>query len=317
MRDLLVIKPSSLGDVVHALRVVASVKKDRPETRIHWVARDVFAPIVRASGLAEHVYEFSRGAGPLAYLRLLREIRSRRFDHALDMQGLLRSAVMAFFAKAGQKWGRHDGREGATLFYTKVSPPKAGRDTHAIDVSLAFKEALGLRPELTAQLRFPASSLARKNKDSLDNVTEGGKLPLITLFPESRRANKEWPRFIELARKLRDSGQAAVAWASLDAGEDNDWTGIANLGGKTELAELPALIDASAVVVANDSAPLHLASALERPLVGLFGPTAPLRFGPYPTDSLNARSIRAPGNDLGQLSVETVENEALALLGVI
>ena len=317
MRDLLVIKPSSLGDIVHALRVVASVKEDRPEAKIYWVARDLFAPIARASGLVERVYEFRRGAGPFAFLRLLKEIRSRRFDQALEMQGLLRSAVMVFSAKAGQKWGRHDGREGAPLFYTKVAPPRNGPDTHAIEVLLAFKEALGLKPELTGKLRFPESKLTKENKDLLDQVTEGGKLPLITLFPESRRRGKEWPRYLELARKLRDSGQAAVAVASVHAAEGNDWKGMAHLGGKTELAELPALIEGSAVIVTNDSAPLHLASALERPLIGLFGPTNPLRFGPYPTNSPNAKSIRAPENDLAQLTVEAVENEVLALLGEV
>lgn len=317
MRDLLVIKPSSLGDIVHALRVVASIKEDCPETRIYWVARDLFAPITRASGLVESVFEFRRGAGLLAYLRLLKEIRSRRFDQALEMQGLLRSALMAFSAKAGQKWGRHDGREGAPLFYAKVAPPRNGPETHAIEVLLAFKEALGLKPELTGKLRFPKSKLTTQNKDLLDQVTAGGKLPLITLFPESRRPEKEWPRYLELARKLRDSGQAAVAVASVLADKENDWQGMAHLGGKTELAELPALIEASAVIVTNDSAPLHLASALERPLVGLFGPTNPVRFGPYPVDSPHAKSIRAPQNDLAQLTVEAVQNEILSLLGEV
>lgn len=296
---------------------MASVKKDLPDARISWVVRDLFAPIVRASGFVEQVYEFRRGSGPFAYWRLLKEIRRSRFDQALDMQGLLRSGVMAAFARAGKKWGRHDGREGATFFYTRVSPPKDGPDTHAIDVLLAFKEALGLQPKLTGKLRFPEARLTPENEKSLDLATKGGTLPLVTLFPESRRSEKEWLGFDELAQKLTGSGKAAVAWAATRSAKEKYPEGFANLGGQTTLAELPALVDRSTLVVSNDSAPLHLASALERPLVGLFGPTTPLRFGPYPVDSPNVRLIQAPQNDLAQLPVEAVETEVLSLLDVI
>ena len=89
------IKPSSLGDIVHALLVLASVKEDLPGLRISWVVRDWFAPIVQASGIVDRVYEFRRGAGPVAFWKLLSEIRRNRFDQAFDMQGLLRSAVLA------------------------------------------------------------------------------------------------------------------------------------------------------------------------------------------------------------------------------
>ncbi len=314
MRELLVIKPSSLGDIVHALRVLASVKKDLPELRISWVVRDLFAPIVLASGIVDRVYEFRRGAGPFAFWKLLNEIRRNRFDQAFDMQGLLRSAVMIAFSKADQKWGRHDGREGATFFYDKVSPPKNGTETHAIDVLLAFKEILGLQPELTGKLSFPESRLSPDNEKSIDLVTKGGALPLVTLFPESRRLEKEWLGFDELAQKLIASGKVAVAWAATRPARDNDTEGFANLGGQTALVELPALVQRSSLVVSNDSAPLHLASALQRPLLALFGPTAPLRFGPYPTNSSAVRLMQAPENDLGLLSVQAVHGEALALL---
>ena len=95
---------------------------------------------------------------------------------------------------------------------------------------------------------------------------------------------------------------------------EKNWQGVAHLGGKTELTELPALITASDLIVSNDSAPLHLASALECPLVGLFGPTSPIHFGPYPVDSPNSKSLRAEDGDLARLTVETVENTVFALL---
>ena len=314
MHELLVVKPSSLGDIVHALRVMASVRSDLPGLRISWVVRDLLAPFVQASGIVDQVYEFHRGAGPFAFWRLLMEIRRSRFDEAFDMQGLLRSAVMIAFSQADKKWGRHDGREGATFFYDKVSPPKKGTDTHAIDILLPFKEVLGLKLELTGRLRFPESRVASENEDLLAKVTRGGKLPLVTLFPESRRLEKEWLGFYELAQKLINSGKVAVAVACTREENEKNWQGVAHLGGKTELTELPALITASDLIVSNDSAPLHLASALECPLVGLFGPTSPIHFGPYPVDSPNSKSLRAEDGDLARLTVETVENTVFALL---
>jgi len=314
VQELLVIKPSSLGDVIHALRVMASVKEELPETRISWVVRDSFVAPVRDCGFVERVFEFRRGGGPFAYLRLIREIRRQDFDCVLEMQGLLRSAVLAAAAKAPVKWGRRDGREGATLFYAKVPFPLKPTVAHAIDVLLAFKDVIGLKTKLTGELRFPGASLSEENTGILNDVTRGGALPLVALFPESRRSEKEWSEFAELAKQLSATGELAVAWAGEKVGGEPKGLGVANLGGKTSLAELPALIKCSSVVVANDSAPLHYASALERPVVGLFGPTSPRRFGPYPVNSLNARIIRAPAGDLDRLGVDDVKKAVLKLL---
>lgn len=315
MRELLVVKPSSLGDVVHGLRVVASVKEEWPETRVSWVVRDVFAPIAQASGIVDETFLFRRGAGPLAYLSLMRRIRRKRFDCVFEMQGLLRSALLAAVAKAPVKWGRRDGREGSTLFYAKVAPPKNGCETHAVDVLLAFKDAVGLEPTLSGELRFPGAKLSPETESALEKVTQGGGRSLVTLFPESRRAEKEWAGFHELAERLKGRDDLALAWAGSRGGEGPSGEEVANLSGKTSLEELPALVERSAVVVTNDSAPLHVASALGRPLVSLFGPTDPRRFGPYPVDSPNVRTLRAADGKLSGLSTEVVEQAVLELLG--
>ena len=293
---------------------MASVKYELPETRISWVVRDAFASPVRDCGFVEQVFEFRRGGGPFAYLKLIREIRRQRFDCVLEMQGLLRSAVLAAVARAPVKWGRRDGREGSTLFYAKVPSSLKPKIAHAVDVLLAFKNAIGLEAKLTGELRFPGASLTQENTAILNDVTRGGARPLVTLFPESRRSEKEWSKFAELAKQLSATGDLAVAWAGAKIGGESIEDGIANLAGKTSLAELPALIEHSAVVVANDSAPLHYASALERPVLGLFGPTDPRRFGPYPIHSSNACVLSAPAGDLVRLDVECVKKAVLELL---
>ncbi len=313
VRELLVVKPSSLGDVVHGLRVVGSMKEEWPDLRVSWVVRDVFSPLVEACGVVDEVFVFRRGAGPLAYLSLMRRIRRKRFDCVFEMQGLLRSALLAAAAKAPVKWGRSDGREGSTLFYAKVAAPKYGRETHAVDVLLAFKDAVGLEPSLSGELKFPGAKLSAETESALEKVTQGGERSLVTLFPESRRAEKEWAGFTELAERLKARGGFALAWAGSRGGGGPQLDGLANLSGKTSLEELPALVERSAVVVTNDSAPLHVASALGRPLVSLFGPTDPRRFGPYPLDSPNARTLRGAGGKLSDLSAEVVEKAVLEL----
>ena len=113
MQSLLVIKPSSLGDIVHALQVVQTLARERPDCRISWVVRERFAGLVQAAPFVHEAIIFRRRDGWRAFVQLLRQLRQRRFDAVWDMQGLLRSGLMTAAARAPQKWGRRDAREGA------------------------------------------------------------------------------------------------------------------------------------------------------------------------------------------------------------
>ncbi|MDR2721059.1 MAG: hypothetical protein LBB15_02105, partial [Puniceicoccales bacterium] len=114
---ILVIKPSSLGDIVHGLQVVAIMKKRIDNLQIDWVVRDCFAEAIAASGIVDQTHCFHRGAGMFAFLELLKSLRKRRYDAILDMQGLMRSGIMTFVAKSDRKIGRCDSRELAWVFY--------------------------------------------------------------------------------------------------------------------------------------------------------------------------------------------------------
>ena len=112
---ILIIKPSSLGDIVHALRVVAFLKKQlNPE--IHWVVKKGLEGIIQASGIVDKYYLFHRGEGLIAFLRLGLTLRKESYDIVLDMQGLLRSAFLAKLTKGKLCLGRPDGREFSTFF---------------------------------------------------------------------------------------------------------------------------------------------------------------------------------------------------------
>ena len=141
MREILIIKPSSLGDIVHGLRVAQSIKEQSPQTRISWVAASRFAPLVQACATVDRVFIFERKGGLMGFLRLVKELRQQTFDVAMDWQGLARSGLMIFFVKAKRKIGRGDYREGAGLFYNeKVDLPPAGKNSHAQNKTKAKRQ---------------------------------------------------------------------------------------------------------------------------------------------------------------------------------
>src|SRR6185436_20130721 len=119
MTELLIIKPSSLGDIVHALQVATSLKAQRDGLRISWVVREIFAPIVRACAAVDHVYVFERKGGAKGFLRLTKELRKKEFDYVFDMQGLLRTGLMTSRVRAKHKVGRTDAREWSGMFYNQ------------------------------------------------------------------------------------------------------------------------------------------------------------------------------------------------------
>ena len=306
MTELLVIKPSSLGDIVQALQVATSLKAQRDSLRISWVVREMFAPIVRACEAIDRVYVFERNAGAKGFLKLMRQVRATRYDYVFDMQGLLRTGLMTSRTKAKHKVGRSDAREWAWIFYDqKVPLPPDGRRSHALDILLQFCPVLGAKPELRGTLRFKeADSLNLKFADG-----RGGAKPII-MFPDSRRADKKWGGFKQLTELLlREDKARKVVWAGNNFLPDRGAFPAAqflNLTGNTSLVSLPALVKKADWVISNDSGPMHLAAALGVRVFAIFGPTDPRLFGPYPIGGPLNHVIQAPVGDLKLLSVRDV-----------
>jgi ADP-heptose:LPS heptosyltransferase len=306
MRELLIIKPSSLGDIVHALQVTASIKAQQPDWRVSWIVRDIFAPLVRACTIVDQIYVFRRHAGMRGFFQLMGEVRQREFDVLLDMQGLLRSGLMTKWARAKRKIGRADAREGATLFYgEKVEMPPKGQK-HALEILLQFCTPLGAEPVLKGQLQF--RDFENLNLSFME--PRGGRRPIL-MFPDSRREEKKWGGFGQFSSMLvRDAGRKVV-WAGnayipcKEAFPDGTFL---NLTGNTSLTSLASLITRSEWVVSNDSGPMHLAAALGVKTLGIFGPTDPRLYGPYPLNSPTNFVIQAPVGDLKLLSAKDAFN---------
>jgi len=280
MTEILIIKPSSLGDIVHALQVATSLKAQCAGLRISWVVREMFAPIVRACEAVDQVYVFERAAGAKGFLKLTKEIRKTKFDFVFDMQGLLRTGLMTSRAFATKKVGRGDARECSGMFYDEqVALPPDGKRSHAIDILLQFCPVLGAKPELRGTLKFrEVDSLNLRFADG-----RGGSKPIV-MFPDSRRAEKCWSGFKQLTEMiLREDKTRKVVWAGSNYVHDRGaYTAeqFVNLTGNTSLVSLPALIKRADWVISNDSGPMHLAAALGVRVVGIFGPTDPRLFGP-------------------------------------
>jgi heptosyltransferase I len=288
---ILILKPSSLGDVVQALPVLRLLKLHRPDAEIHWWIDSALAPLLEGDpDLAGIIrFERQRWAAPRHWPEMLRSVRwmrAQHFDRVIDLQCLARSGAFAWLANGQLLIGLDEVREGARGFYD-IAVRRASFHTHAVDWYLAVLPRLGVpvhnhfqwlpeRPAVAAEVnrKWPAN-----NKR------------WIVLQPGARWENKRWPveYFAELVRRLArqfPGAHFAILGAAADQplGETIARTEpqrCLNLCGRTSLPEMVEWLRRCDLMVTNDTGPMHVAAALGKPLAALFGPTEPRRTGPY------------------------------------
>lgn len=296
---ILVIKPSSLGDVIHALRVMRQYKLAYPAAQIHWVIKAGLEGILESVQWIDRLYIYKRSGGLIEYFKLILKIRKFEYDYCLDLQGLLRSALLAGFSKSRNKFGRADGRELSTLFYKSVGESSRKKQIHAIDRLLPFLGILGLQKhEENLPLEFPPPETKKK-----PNKIPSG---CIMIFPESRRSEKVWPYFLELADWIKQNCQQPLVIAGNYP--DNSYKNCIDIRGSTKLRDLPFAISQASLVISNDSAPLHIASAVGAKIIALFGPTEPERYGPYPSIMNETSCVRSTSYKIEDIEFTTVKN---------
>ena len=272
-RRILIVKPSALGDVVHALPVLRLLRRRWPAARISWLVNSSFAGLLEGHPDLDEVIVFHRrllGSLP----KLSRRLADGQFDLTLDLQGLFRSGWLAWQAGAPTRVGFAAAREGAGAFYSDLVADR-GEDRHAVERNLDVAEALGCGRG-PVDFDFGLTDADRSSTAPL--LPEG---PFAVLLPGTNWATKRWPAesFAALVGPLRERfGLGSVV---AGAGDADPLPGAADLIGKTSLKQLVALLEKASLVVANDSGPMHVASALNRPLTVPFGPTNPARTGPY------------------------------------
>ncbi|WP_404422569.1 glycosyltransferase family 9 protein [Nibricoccus sp. IMCC34717] len=315
MTKILFISTSQLPDLVHSLQLATSLKAQDPSLHITWLVRDSLAPLVRLSPVVDDLIVFSRDGGWRDFIRMMRSLRGRSYDFVFDLQGLLRTGVMTWRAQAERKVGRADAREGANVFYHEKAPlPRDGEQSHTLEMQLQFACVLGLKAELRGTLEFrDVPGLTVQHLRAPD-----GTKPIL-LFPDSRKPAKCWSGFKELTELfLHANPRSKVIWAGhryLDFRNAPGPDRFLNLTDSTSLVALPAMIRNAACVIANDSGPMHLAAALGVPTFGIFGPSDPRRYGPWPLNDPKHHVVVAPVGNLRMLPAREVYNRFTRVMG--
>jgi heptosyltransferase-1 len=285
---ILIIKPSAIGDVVHTLPVLNLLRRRWPAAKIAWLLTPACAGLLEGHPQLDEIIFFERQRlahswrSPAALSELIglaRDLRRREFDLVIDLQGLFRSGWLTMMTGAPMRIGFANAREGAWLTYTHridVGSPQQ----HAVDRYLKVADALGCGRQ---PVEFYFGTTDSDRAYVADLLRDVG--PFAAMLPGTNWQTKRWPieNFAALVAPLREHyGLATVIAGGSDVIDlARQIPGAKSAAGKTSLRELTALLERASLVIANDSGPMHIAAALGRPLVTMFGPTNPVRTGPY------------------------------------
>ena len=292
-RRALIVKPSALGDVVTALPVLRALKRTFPDTHTAWLLSDACAPLVAHDEQLDEVVLFQRQrlgrawrsiSAARALRRLMRQLKAGQFDWVIDLQGLLRSGLLSAATEAPLRAGFADAREGARWFYRPGIDVTA---VHTVDRNIALARAIGLdaRPD------DMTLTVAPEAERFVSDLIQDGALPagpFLACAPPTRWQTKRYP--VRHWRRVVGALSKDLPVVLLGAGNDIRTgreiadrlaPGVIDLTGRTNVAELVAVIAASAGVVCCDSAAKFIAPAVGVDVVTLIGPTQTERTGPY------------------------------------
>ncbi len=288
VRRILLIKPSSLGDIVHAMPTLAALRERFPHAEVTWLVKRQWAPLVEVIAGVDRVCAVDRGLS--GWLGRVPELRAAGFDLVVDLQGLFRSGAMAGLTGCVRRVGFANAREGSPFFYTQrvVAPATS---MHAVDRYLLVAEALGATRPAMPRFEFMDRP---EDRQAIDRVLAGagidGASPWVAMNVSARWETKRWPpqHFAETADRLAEryglrvvlmGGPAERPESLAVAGRMR--TKAVDLTGQTPVGLLPGLLRRASLLLTNDSGPMHIAAAVKTPVVALFGPTDPVKTGPY------------------------------------
>ncbi len=285
MDKILIVRLSSLGDIVHSIPFAAALRSRFPEAHIDWLVEAQHTAILDLAPVINRRIEIDI-YNPRSIITSIKRLRSMHYDCAFDVQGLIKSAVLARASGATRVIGfskDHLGEKAAHVFYTESIDP--GEQAHVINKNLGLLRAIGVQ---TASL-FSGVHVGLQisfKRNSMRAITGS---TFAVLNPGASWLHKRWPpeRFGELAIRIkkecaletivtRGERDTGIAQAVVAASH-----GTATLAPPTTLNDLAAIIGQAALVVSGDTGPLHIAAAMGTPVVGLYGPTNPTRNGPW------------------------------------
>jgi len=282
---VLIVRLGSLGDVVHGIPAAAALRHAHPDAQIDWLVDPRYVELLQLVSGIDRLIPLDPRAGWGQLVATIRELRRTRYDAAIDLQGLIKSAVLTRAAGARRTIGlprAHLREPLAALLYSET--PYPGADPHVIHKGLALMRTVGVSDvRIEFPIDVPVTPVAARVSE------QAGPHGYAIINPGAAWPNKRWPpeRFAALATTLRDRlgllsvvlwgpGEEPLAAAVVSAAH-----GAATKLAPTTLTDIASLAKGARLVVSGDTGPLHIAGAVGAPLVALFGPTITERNGPW------------------------------------
>ncbi len=289
VKKILLVRLSSLGDLVHTLPAATVLRENYPRASLDWAVEDTYLPLIKTSKNVDEIIGVPRNRwGKLlkqgkvfklwGEIHKFREyLRSKNYDLAFDFHNILRSGILTWFSGAEIRWG-YGSREGNGFLINRRFPYSWTKEVHAVDQHLLALDSIGLQQR---EVDFGLKNLP---------LPRGfpGEKPYVLVHPRTRWATKNWPlpRYIEVGKKLNDLG-----FTVFFSGSEGDKEGIEkkikykkglhSLAGKYSLLDFVAIAQKANLYVGGDTGPMHIAVAVGTPVVVIMGPTQEKRFGPY------------------------------------
>ena len=290
---ILIVKTSSLGDVINTLPLASAIKKAEPNVTIDWVVNEEYMEIVRLSPHVRKAIGFDRKSltwwRPISTIRnfsnFKQKLVTREYDIVLDLQGLVKSAIITKVATAPVKAGFSSPREKMATKAYNLLIDVTDEATHAIEKNLAVLKALSIPPQsdFACDINIPPEVV----KSAWAKLPDE---PYIVVNPNSRWDSKRWPleRFSAIIKEVAKLyGLRSVIIGSSNEKErgkalaELSGSSAFDLTGELGLSALASAIQNSSGIITNDSGPMHLAAALDVPVTAIFGPTDPAAVGPF------------------------------------
>lgn len=325
----LLVRLGSLGDIVHALPVAAALRAAFPGARLDWLVEARWQELLELNPALSNVIPVDTRAWRRALWRprtwrslngVVGTLRRARYDIAFDLQGLYKSALLAWLSRAPRRVGfeRAFAREaGATRFYTERVRPPAGK--HVVEMNLALAGAACPAAGGKEAARFPLPVSAEEDAQVEEWLRANHLVEFFLLSPGGGWGAKRWP--LERYAQVHNAVARARGWRSVvnvGPGEEalfNEFLKHARVTRPVQaslpLRQLVALLRRARLVISGDSGPLHLAAALGTPTVGLYGPTDPARNGPY-----GPRAVALHRRELATISHKRGDKPSPAMLAV-
>ena len=325
VRRVLIVRTGAIGDVVNAMSLAAALKAADPAPEITWMVHDLSAPLLTDNALVDRVVRVPRRDGLRGYWRAARAVRALGLDLAIDLQRIAKSALLARASGARRVlgWDRGRAKEGAWLF-VKERVARTDPRKHMVEQYADFARYLGLAPKAPFGW-LPRNAAAAARWDAADWCG-----PAIAVNVGASTDPKRWlpERFGAVAAALEARGyqvlltgngaqDRAAAAVALESAQANGAQRVQSLIDQTTLAELTELLARTRLFIGCDTGPMHMAVAMECPVLALFGLGTARRTGPY-QPSATRRVLYAGAADtpapMAELTVERVVAAAFEVL---